>query len=125
MIGFGVGYLTLVPPAGSADITPIRVAKLQEVSLDLSYSTKELKSNKIFADDVARASAKISGKAKSADVKARALASLLTGATSSAGQLVPQMDQGTGVIASAQYDTGVTSRTSTRTSASTTRPASR
>src|SRR6266403_4268430 len=108
MINFGVGYVTLVPPAGSADITPLRVGKLQEVSIDLSYGTKELTSNKIFADDVARTSGKISGKAKAADIRAAALGSLLTGSTTATGQLLPFMDVTTGVTATAPFDTGVT-----------------
>lgn len=108
MINFGVGYLTIVPPSTAADITPIRVAKLQECSLDFSFTTKELRSNKVFADDVARSGGKLSGKCKTAAIRAGAIGSILTGSTTTTGQYLPKMDVSTGVIASAQFDTAVT-----------------
>jgi hypothetical protein len=59
----------------------------------------------VFADDVARAGGKISGKAKFASIRAAAFGSILAGSTSTTGQFQPKMDQSTGVISGATFDT--------------------
>ena len=72
---FGSGQLWSVPTinlAGTAIVTPTPVlfGALQDVSLDISWSTKELFGMKQFPLAVARGTAKITGKAKAAKISA-------------------------------------------------------
>ena len=85
MILFGAGKLIAVPTtdaAGNAIAvpTPVAVAVLQDVSVDIDYETKTLHGEKQFAVAVARGKAKIGWKAKTGDFDAGVLGSLLLGA---------------------------------------------
>lgn len=82
---FGVGNITLVPPATATDQTPRQVGILRDVSLEVSKTTKELKGAKMFAVDIAVAGGKVSGKAKYAQISGGLIASILTGSVTSAG----------------------------------------
>lgn len=85
MITFGAGKLIAVPTTDAAGNTiavptPVTVAVLQDVSVDLDYETKTLHGEKQFAVAVARGKAKIGWKAKTGDFNAAVLGSLLLGA---------------------------------------------
>lgn len=106
-ISFGVGALIATPPAGSADLTPIQIALLKEVSIDLSMETKELKGDKLFPVDEQISGGKISGKAKTAEIHAALLLAVLgTTATVTDGASQKRISKSTGVIAGATFDTG-------------------
>jgi hypothetical protein len=81
---FGIGSLTLIP--SGANPTPVQVGVLQDVSVDLSLSTKELRGSLQFPVDIARAAGKISGKAKSGAISGQLINSILTGSTSATGR---------------------------------------
>lgn len=62
---FGSGYLYGIPLTGTAaQQTPVRLGTLQDVSYDISSSTKELYGQNQFAAAIGRGQAKFSGKAK-------------------------------------------------------------
>lgn len=96
---FGVGYLTLIPPAGSSDLTPQPVGTLKDASLDITFTTKQLIGQSLFPVDIARSAGKISGKAKSGEIKGALLTSILTGATLATGQTIIKPRESTGVLA--------------------------
>lgn len=80
-VNFGSGYLTLIPPAGAADPTPIQIGILQDVQVDYSSSKKMLFGTKQFPVASADAEGKITGKAKSGQIKGALLAAALAGST--------------------------------------------
>lgn len=86
MISFGTGILTLVP--AGANPTPAQVGILQDVSVDISYSEKELRGAYQFAVDVARAGAKLSAKAKSGQFNAALYQAFLSGSSVAAGSKI-------------------------------------
>ena len=63
---FGTGNLYAIGTAANA--TPIQFGALQDVSIDVQFSNKELYGQNIFALAVGRAQGKVSGKAKFAQV---------------------------------------------------------
>ena len=76
---FGTGTLTLIP-AGS-NPTPIEVAILQDINVDISYTEKDLRGADQFPVDIARGPGKISGKAKSGNIRGSLIAAVLAGST--------------------------------------------
>lgn len=84
---FGAGIVTLTPSITNP--TPVQVATLKDVSIDISYTEKELRGANTFPEDVARAGGKISGKAKSGRINGGLMQLLLTGATQSTGRVIP------------------------------------
>ncbi len=86
MISFGTGILTVIP--SGANPTPANVGILQDVSVDISYSEKELRGAYQFAVDVARAGAKLSAKAKSGQFNAGLYQAFLSGSTQAAGSKI-------------------------------------
>lgn len=92
---FGAGIVTLAPSVTNP--TPVQIATLKDISLDISYTEKELRGANAFPEDVARAGGKISGKAKSGRIHGCLLALLLTGATQSTGRVIPVANE-TGTI---------------------------
>jgi hypothetical protein len=72
---FGVGKLTLITPATPAQAIDIGVVK--DVSLDISFTTKELRGAYQFPVDVARAGGKISGKAKYGQINSGIVSAIL------------------------------------------------
>lgn len=103
---FGIGKLTLTPPAGSPDITPADVGVVQDVSLDVAFTTKELRGANIFPVDIGRGSGKISGKAKHGQINGTLIQALLVGASLTTPQeTVGVFSVSTGVIAGASFDT--------------------
>jgi hypothetical protein len=83
---FGTGLLALVP-AGS-NPTPVQVGVLKDVSLDMSFTTKELRGSYQFALDIARAGAKISLKAKTATINGSLISQLMAGSTITTGSTI-------------------------------------
>ena len=88
---FGTGNLygiQLTDSAGNAvaSPTPAKFGTLQDVSLDVSFSLKELRGQNQFADVIARGDGKISGKAKFGQFDVTLLNSLFFGQTVTTGQ---------------------------------------
>lgn len=108
MILFGAGKLIAVPTtdaAGNAIAvpTPVAVAVLQDVSVDIDYETKTLHGEKQFAVAVARGKAKIGWKAKTGDFDAGVLGSLLLGSQPVASRKSAVIDFASAVPASGPY----------------------
>ena len=97
MITFGAGKLIAVPTTDAAGNTiavptPVAVAVLQDVSVDIDYETKTLHGEKQFAVAVARGKAKISWKAKTGDFDAGVLGSLFLGSQPAASRMSAVID---------------------------------
>jgi hypothetical protein len=101
---FGTGRLVLTP--SGANVTPIQVGVLQKVTLDISQDTIELYGDKQFAVDVALGKAKITGKITTGTIYSKLFQAALTGTALTAGHQFGVIDQTTGVISGAAYDTG-------------------
>jgi hypothetical protein len=104
MILFGAGKLIAVPTADAAGNpiavpTPVAVAVLQDVSVDIDYETKTLHGEKQFAVAIGRGKAKISWKAKTADFDSAALGSLLLGSQPTTSRRAAVIDQALSVPA--------------------------
>jgi len=101
---FGSGTLFATPLTtignAAANPTPTQFGSLQDVSLDISFDTKELYGMYQFPDMIARGKGKITGKAKFARVNGKQLNDLFFGQTVSAGQTLAQLDQAASVPAS-------------------------
>lgn len=80
---FGVGLLTLIP--SGANPTPVQLGILQDVSLDDSHTEKELYGQYQYPVDVARAEAKLSGKAKFAQIAGSIFGAFSPGSVTTAG----------------------------------------
>ncbi len=89
--GFGSGALFGVNTA--ANSTPLRFGALQDVSLDFSFSIKELRGQYQFPLSVARGAGKITGKAKTANISARAFNDLFFGQTLTTGKIATAIDE--------------------------------
>src|SRR4051812_45777264 len=86
MFSFGSGVLIGVR-TDIANATPINFGLIQDVSLDLSFTTKMLYGQYQFPVSIARGTAKFTGKAKMARISGLAFGSLFFGVTPAAGQL--------------------------------------
>jgi len=82
---FGAGFLTIVPPGATP--TPVKVGVLQEVSLETSFTIKELRGAYQFPVDIARGAAKASGKAKFAQLNSGLWLQVLSGGVQTTGQV--------------------------------------
>src|SRR6185369_14385510 len=80
---FGVGLLTLTPSGSNP--TPVPCGVLQEVTVDIDQTTKELRGAYKAPVDVALADLKFSGKAKFARILASVIAAVLNGSTTASG----------------------------------------
>lgn len=117
---FGVGNLTLIPPSTAIDTTPIQIGTLQDVQIDYSSTKKMLYGNRQFAVAAADAEAKLTGKAKSGQIRGALLNAALVGSVASTGETTEVIDPATPipttpfqitVVGSATFveDLGVTS----------------
>lgn len=82
MFGSGVFWgtpLTDATGAAIANPTPIQLGVMQDITLDLSFDTKELYGQSQFPVAVGRGKGKMTGKAKAAQVSGAAIDSLLFG----------------------------------------------
>ena len=80
VVNFGVGFLTAI--VGSQ---PIPIGVLTDVSIDISYTMKELIGQSQFALDIARGEGKLTGKATFKTVNSLLLQQIMSGSTTSAG----------------------------------------
>lgn len=83
-VAFGSGVLIATPSGANA--TPVQFGSLQDVSLDISFSSKQLFGQYQFPIAFARGEGKISGKAKFANIDGSLFNSCFFGQTSNAGQ---------------------------------------
>lgn len=91
---FGSGNLYGIPsPQG----TPVLFGVLQEVSVDISFSIKELFGQNQFPVAIGRGQAKITCKAKTAQFSALTFNELFTGATSTTGMTQQVTDPATAI----------------------------
>jgi hypothetical protein len=99
---FGSGVLFATPIAGNlaANATPMQFGTLQDVSLDISFDTKELYGLYQFPDLIARGKGKITGKAKFAKIHGKQLNDLFFGQTVATGQTLVQFDEAQSIPAS-------------------------
>ena len=110
MIHFGTGNLYGVNVA--ANSTPFKFGVLQDVSIDITQNLKQLHGQSKFAVDIRQGQAKVTGKAKLAELNGRMINDLFMGESLSAGVLMPAVsEQGTiatntvTVANSANFDT--------------------
>ncbi len=106
MINFGAGQL-VVTPSGS-NPTPVQLAILQDVSLELSFAEKLLYGAYQLPVDVARGEAKFTLKAKEAQISSLLMASFLAGSTSASGYTAGAINEAQTVPASPAYTITVT-----------------
>ncbi len=98
MFSFGSGVL-LGTRTDVANATPINFGLVQEVQLDLSYTSKELYGQFQWPVAIARGQGKITGKAKMARISGIAFNNLFFGQTLATGQLATSFGEA-GVIPS-------------------------
>lgn len=84
VFGPGAAYITRTDIANG---TPVNIGFAQELSIDVSYGTKELYGQNQYALDVARGTAKTSGKMKAAQISGIALNAAFFGQSFSSGIL--------------------------------------
>jgi hypothetical protein len=82
---FGTGLLALTQNVSSGTPTPVQVAVLQDVSLDISFKTVDLLGNLQFPVDKAKGEGKISGKFKTGYFAGGLIQAILSGGTSAVG----------------------------------------
>jgi hypothetical protein len=103
---FGSGVL-LGARTDLANTTPVNFGLIQEVQLDLSFTTKELYGQNQFAIAIARGTAKMTGKAKMAQISGLAFNNLFFGAGISGGYTASSLGEGATVSATSPYTTTV------------------
>lgn len=110
MFQFGSGTLWGYPVAGNlaANPTPIKFGTLQDISLEIAGSLKELYGQNQFAEAVARGKYKITGKAKFAQIIGKHLNDLFFGQTMNTGQKLTALDEAQSVPGSSPYTVTVT-----------------
>lgn len=101
MINFGVGQLVLNP--GGSNPTPVQLAILQDVELDINFTEKELYGAYQLPMDVARGESKITLKAKEAQISSLLIGSILTGSTSASGYTSSAINEAGTVPGSVAY----------------------
>jgi len=99
MFVFGSGVLIGTPQGGS----PINFGLAQEVTLDVSVTTKALYGQNNFPVAIGSGTRKMTGKAKMARISGQALGALFFGVTPSAGSVVTQFGEAASVPASSPY----------------------
>ena len=104
MINFGAGKLIAIPTNDSlgaviSNPTPVVLAALQDVSVDLSVELKTLYGNKRYPLAIGQGKGKTEIKAKYADINAGVLGSLFYGKTASAGIKAAVLDFGAAIPA--------------------------
>ena len=110
MFQFGSGTLWGYPVGGNlaTNPTPIKFGTLQDVSLEISGSLKELYGQNQYAEAVARGKCKIAGKAKFAQIVGKHVNDLFFGQTMTSGQKLTSLDEAQSVPGSAPYTVTVT-----------------
>ena len=106
LFGSGVFWGTPLQDASGAAIavpTPVQLGVMQDISIDISFDTKELYGQSQFPVAVGRGKGKMAGKCKVAQINGRALDSLLFGQGLSAGVTSDVYDVIGAVIPSSPY----------------------
>ncbi len=101
-LAFGSGILI-----GTGSAGPIQFGTLQDVSVDFSFSVKQLMGQYQFPVAVARGAGKISGKAKFANIDGPVLNQLFFGSAPSTGQTLWSYNEGATVGAASPYSATV------------------
>ena len=83
MLNFSLGQVALIP--AGANPTPVPVALLTDLSIDISYKEVEFRGNQQFPIEIALGEATIKGKAKNGNINGATLSALLQGSTTAAG----------------------------------------
>ena len=86
MLAFGSGYF--YGTSTTANSSPRKLAKLQDVQFDLSFSIKQLFAQGQLPVDIRRGQAKFNGKAKAADINAGVLNDMFFAQSSATGLIV-------------------------------------
>jgi hypothetical protein len=100
-VAFGSGVLIATPSGANA--TPVQFGALQDVSLDFSFSSKQLFGQYQFPIAFARGEGKISGKAKFANIDGPLYNTCFFGQTLSTGQKLWSYNEAGSVPASSPY----------------------
>ena len=110
MFQFGSGTLWGYPVGGNlaANPTPLKFGTLQDISLEISGSLKELYGQNQYAEAVARGKCKIAGKAKFAQIIGKHVNDLFFGQAMNSGQKLTSLDEAQTVPASSPYTVTVT-----------------
>ena len=85
-LSFGSGNVFAVPVSGISDQTPVQFGTLQDVSVDFSFTMKDLMGQYQFPVATARSAGKITGKAKTANFSARMFNLVFGSAVTNTGQ---------------------------------------
>ena len=99
---FGSGVL-LGARTDIAGATPVNFGLVQEVHLDLSFTTKELYGQNQFAVAIGRGTAKMTGKAKMAQISGLAFNNLFFGAALSSSYTASSLGEAASVPANSPY----------------------
>lgn len=83
--GFGAGVAFAIPSV--ANPTPIPIGILQDISVDFTFSMKELTGQFQFPVALGRGTSKIAGKAKFGEINSQVINSLFFGITPTGGQI--------------------------------------
>jgi hypothetical protein len=98
---FGSG--SLIGKPNTANATPLQFGTLQEVTLDFSFTVKELHGQFQFPVDIGRGTAKITGKSKQGDLDPDIFGALFFNETPSAGQVLAAINEAGSVPAATTY----------------------
>lgn len=90
--GFGSGSLFGVNTT-TANSTPQKFGALQDVTLDFSFTSKELRGQYQFPLTVARGTGKVTGKAKFGQISGKLMSDLFFGTTSAQGKVMTAIDE--------------------------------
>jgi hypothetical protein len=100
-VAFGSGVLIATPSGVNA--TPVQFGALQDVSLDFSFSSKQLFGQYQFPIAFARGEGKITGKAKFANIDGPLFNACYFGAPAASGQKLWSYNEGGAISASSPY----------------------
>lgn len=103
---FGTGSLVLVPSGSNP--TPVQVGTLQEVSLNIEKSIKELRGAYNFPVAIGEGPGKIDGTAKSGSINGGIIAALLQGSTTTSASSIRAAANESGTIPGTPYQITVT-----------------
>lgn len=103
-VEFGTGTMFAAPFAGAPSLTPVPFGVSQDITIDISFTVKQLYGQNQFPVAIGRGEAKISGKCKAAQFSAAAFNGIFAGGTVlTTGLLVALNEANT--IAGATYTT--------------------
>jgi hypothetical protein len=102
MVSFGSGVL-IGTRSDTTGNTPYNFGKIQEMQLDISFTTKMLYGQNQFPLDIARGQGKVTGKIKAAQVSGFAFGAFFLGAAAVAGQTAMQFGEADSVPGTSTY----------------------